>query len=286
MLSNIITKVNRRILKILLAEKASLSEIARKSKTTKANIFNSLKKLEQEDLVRKEIRGRTHLYRFNHLHSQAKELSRFFLEERKKEYNQKMEGLPALLNSLLKQIFKEKYQGCIFFGSSLEGKYQDIDVFVMIKGDFPRKALRKEIKEIHEKISLVFGIKKELELGIQAEDMLYKNIIKGLPFNCEEFISELRQKKAILRREDIQERFIIGYREILSCLEFTEKEYVKRHLEKGINDLMYAALNYFDLFPENDYQAREMFKKKFGFLFLNQALKAKEQAEKIGAKIL
>jgi len=285
MLSKIITKINKRILNILLEKKASLSEIARESKTTKANIFNSLKKLENEDLVRKEVRGRTHICRFNYLHPKAKEVMRIFLEERKKEYNQKMNGLPALLNSLMENIFKKKYKGCIFFGSSLERKYKDIDVFIMVEG-VKENILRNKIKKVNEKISLILGTKKELEKGIKEEDMLYKNIIRGLPFGCEEFVLELKQKQDFLRRKDIKERFILGYREILSCLEFKEKEYVKKHLEKGKMDITYAALNYLDLYPENDNQAKKMFKEQFSFVFSSKVNEAKKQAEKIGKRFL
>lgn len=285
MLSKIITKINRRILNILLEEKASLSEIARKSNTTKANVFRSLKGLETEDLVRKEIRGRTHLYRFNFLHPQAWEIRAFFLDERKIEYNQKINALPALLDSLLGNMFKKKYQGCIFFGSSLEEKYKDIDVFVMVE-EVEESILKNKIKKINGKISPILGIKKELERGIKEEDMLYKNIIKGVPFGCENFVLELKQRQVFLRRKDIIERFVMGYRELLSCLEFTEKEYATKHLEKGTIDITYAVLNYFDFFPENDNQAKKMFKKQFGFIFSTKVKEAKKQAEKLGRKIL
>jgi len=285
MLSEIITKINRRILKILLEEKASLSDIARKSKTTKANVFRSLKNLEKEDLVRKEIRGRTHLYRFNYMRPQALEVHKFFLEEKKREYNKKINALPALLDSLLKNMFKKRYQGSIFFGSSLEGKYKDIDIFVIVE-NVNGTIFKNKIKKINEKISPIIGTKKELERGVQEEDMLYKNIIKGIPFGCEDSVLELKQRQVFLRRKDVTERFIVGYREIISCLEFTEKEYVTKHLEKGTTDITYATLNYFDFFPDNDNQAKKMFRKQFGFIFSSKVKEAKNQAEKIGMKIL
>ncbi len=285
MLSQIITKVNERIFGILLEGEASLSEIARDSNTSKANISRSLRMLERNDLVRKEIRGRTHLYRFNHLHSQALEIETQSQEERKRAYNQRMNGLPARLNSLLENILKDKYQGCIFFGSSLAGSFRDIDVFVMVK-DVKKDILVKEIKMINSKISPVIGTRKELEIGVGQEDMLYRNISKGIAFNCEDFILSMRRRPYYLRRKDIQERFILGYREILSGMEFSEKGYAKKHLEKGIMDITYAALNYSDVFPENDSQAMKMFKKQFGFWFSNSAKTAKSQAEKLGAVFL
>lgn len=285
MLSQLITRVNVRVLGILLEKEASLSEIARESNTTKANIFRSLKALEKEDLVRKEIQGRTHLYHFNYLHPQAKEIWKQFQIEKKEVYNQKMNGLPALLNSLMENMLGNSYGGCIFFGSSLSGNFNDIDVFVMAK-NIKKASLMKEIKLINPKISPILGTREELELGVSKEDMLYKNILKGIHFNCEDFVLTLRKKQQFLRKEDIKERFILGYREILSCLEFPEKEYLQKHLEKGIMDIIYSALNYFDLSPENDLQAKEMFKKQFGFCFSRTVNAVKSQAEKIGMIIL
>jgi DNA-binding MarR family transcriptional regulator len=285
MLLKIITRVNRRILKILLIEKASLSEIARKSNTTKANVFHSLKNLEKEDLVRKEIMGRTHIYRFNFLHPLAPKVYALFLEEKKQDYNQKINAFPALLDSLLRNMLRENYQGCIFFGSSLVGKYRDIDVFLMVK-DIKESTLKNNIKKFNEKISIILGTRKELESGIRLKDMLYRNIINGIPFGCDDFVLELKHSTDFLRRKDIIERFVIGYREVVSCTEFTEKPYVAKHLEKGTLDITYASLNYFDFFPENDSEAKKIFKKQFGFLFSNKAKQAKEQAEKMGGQFL
>ncbi|MEK6845619.1 MAG: helix-turn-helix domain-containing protein, partial [Nanoarchaeota archaeon] len=278
-------RVNERVLDILLERKASLSGIARASNTTKANVFRSLKALEEKDLVRKEILGKTHLYRFNFLHHQAMEIEKQFQEERRDSYNQKMNHQPALLNYLLENMLGHKYQGCIFFGSSLTGSYRDIDVFVMTT-KVKEASLIEEIKHINPKISPTFGTKEELELGLGQEDMRYKNISNGIPFHCEEFILAFRRKAPLLKRKDIQERFILGYREILSCLEFPEKEYVHKHLKKGIMDIAYSALNYYELYPRNDSQAKEKFKKQFGFWFSNSIKTVKSQAEKVGELIL
>jgi DNA-binding transcriptional ArsR family regulator len=285
MLSNIITKVSERIIAHLLENEMSLSELARQSKTTKANVFMSLKKLEKEDIVRKEVRGRTHIYRFNYVHPGAYELMNFFLEKRKKDYNNTMNGLPSLLNSLFENILKGKYHGCIFFGSSLKGTYKDIDVFVITE-ERRKDLLQEKIRKVNEKVSLVLGNKKELERGMQEEDMLYKNILEGIPFGCERFVQILRKKEFFLRRKDITERFILGYREILSCMEFQEEEYVKKHMEKGTTDVMYAVLNYGDIFPRDDNQARKLFKEQRGFLFSHNTMKVKKQIEKMGAELL
>ncbi len=286
MLSKLITNVvGRRTIAVLLEKNASLSEISRESHTTKANVFHTLKKLEKEDIVRKSVEGRTHLYRFNFLHPEAKGIIGMFLGEEKKAYLQKMRGLPALVHFLLENMLRDKYLGCIFFGSSVKEKYNDIDVFVIAEG-VKQNILQKEVKKVDDKISLVLGTRHELEKGITEEDMLYKNIIKGIPFGCESFALDLRQHQAFLRRKDIVERFTLGYREILSCMEFTEKEYVKTHVEKGIMDITYSALNYLDVFPENDVEAMKIFKKQIGFVFSENASKAKEQAEKIAEMIL
>lgn len=285
MLLTTITKVDRRVATILIEKEVSLSEIARESNTTKANVFNSLKRLKEKDLVRKVVRGRTHIYNFNYLNPQAKELIKHFLEEKKSQYNAKMNGLPKLLNLLLENMLGEKYQGCIFFGSSLRGKYNDIDIFILAD-ETKEKVLKIKVKEVNQNTSLIIGTKEELEKGAKEENMLYKNIIKGVPFGCEDFILELRQWQFFLRRRDITERFILGYREVLSCFEFNEKSYLKRHLKKGTMDVAYAVLNYFDLFPKDDQQASIMFKDKFGFVFSRNITMAKKQVEKLGGLIL
>lgn len=286
MVSKLITNVvGRRIIGILLEKNASLSEISRESHTTKANVFHTLQELEKEDIVRKSVEGRTHLYRFNFLQPEAKRIMGLFLAETKKAYLQKMKGLPLLLHFLLENMLIDKYHGCIFFGSSVKERYNDIDVFVIAEG-VKQGSLQKEVKKVNDKISLIVGTLHELEKGINDEDQLYKNIIKGMPFGCESLVLELRQHKSFLRREDIVERFTLGYREILSCLEFTEKEYVKTHIEKGIMDITYSTLNYLDIFPENDVEARKIFKRQIGFVFSQNTSNAKEQAEKIAEMIL
>ena len=70
MLSKMIKTINWRILTYLIEKgEASLSDIARETKTTKANTFYGLKDLVSLDIVRKTIKGRTHLYRFNILYA-------------------------------------------------------------------------------------------------------------------------------------------------------------------------------------------------------------------------
>lgn len=264
MLSEIGKKNNLRILARLLEEEASLSGLARELKITKTRAFYSLRELERLGLVRKEIKGRTHIYRFNFLQAQAKEIIKVLLLERKKEYNEKLEGLPSLVDVFLKTVLKEKYQGCLFFGSSLEGKFKDIDLFVMLQDLKQKKELEEIIKLIDKRLSPVFGTREELKRGAEAKDMLYLNIIRGLPFSCEDFVLEVRYKEYFLRRKDIEERFILGCREILSCLEFKEKEYAKKHLEKGIMEIAYAMLNYYGIYPKNDPEAKRRFKEKSG----------------------
>ena len=88
--------------------------------------------------------------------------------------------------------------------------------------------------------------------------MLYKNILEGIAFGLD--IISIKYQDISFKKEDIKERFILGYREILSCLEFKEKSYQKIHFEKGIMDMIYAILNYFDLAPRNDKEAISLFK--------------------------
>src|SRR3989344_379135 len=278
MLSKIITKqVSRRIISVLLEKNASLSEIASISKTTKANISHTLSELEQEDIVRKEIRGRTHIYRFNFLHVNSKEVLQYFLRESQEQYMKKMNNLPKIVNNMLIQILNKNYEGCIFFGSSINQEYKDIDIFVIAK-NIKVYDIQKRLQQIHTKISVTLGTTNEISKGIENEDMLFKNIINGVPYGCEEFIINLRHNKYFLQRKDITERFIIGYREILSCLNITEKEYVTKHLDKGIMDIVYASLAYFEQYPHNDKDAKKMFKEKFKFSFSESITKAKIQA--------
>ena len=260
MLSEIITKLNWRILKFLIKREASLSEIARQTKTTKANTSNVLKLLEKYDIVRKNIQGRTHIYRFNFLHSQSKYFIDIFNEEQREEYNKKLTNIPKLMHSFLKNALSDNYKGCIFFGSSLTEKYNDIDILIILKNKENTKEIEKKIKLIEKKLSPIFGTLKDLEQGIKARDMLYKNIINGISFKID--ITHLKYKEIFLRKEDIIERFILAYRELLSCLEFKEKHYQKIHLEKGIMDFIYSILNYFDIFPKNDHEAIFLFKKE------------------------
>ncbi|MAF36372.1 hypothetical protein CL622_04610, partial [archaeon] len=213
MLSDIITKkVSVRIIRILIEKKASLSEIARETDTTKANVFNSIHELEKIDIARKEIKGRTHIYRFNYLHPQAKEVLFRFIKKKQEEYITKMKGIPVLVHHTLSHMLGKKYEGVLFFGSSIDGNYQDIDAFVLAK-DIQERKIQEQLKIIHPKLSMTLGTLKELRHGFEEEDMLYTNIILGIPFGCEHSILEIRHKKFLTRRIDIVERFIIGYRE-------------------------------------------------------------------------
>ncbi|MBL7148129.1 MAG: helix-turn-helix transcriptional regulator [Nanoarchaeota archaeon] len=259
MLSKMIKTINWRILTYLIEKgEASLSDIARETKTTKANTFYGLKDLVSLDIVRKTIKGRTHLYRFNILYPYSKNILNIIMEERQINYNKKLNNLPIILHSFLVTSLKKNYQGCIFFGSSLEDKYKDIDVFIILKNSKNIKEIEKKLKLINNKISPIFGSEKELKSGIKNQDMLYNNIIGCVSFGFD--VSTIKYEDLFLRKQDIKERFIIGYREILSCLEFKEKEYVKTHLDRGIMDIIYAILNYFDFFPKNDKEAINLFK--------------------------
>lgn len=287
MLSKILTKNNLKILISLLREEASLSDLARKTKITKARVFYSLKELKKGDIVRRKIRGKTHIYSFNFLHPQVKEILKAILLKKKTEYNTKLKALPALVDTFLSTSLKKKYQGCIFFGSSIEEeKFKDIDLFILLQ-DFKQKGeLKNKLRLLDKRVSPILGTKKELKKGINSKDMLYLNIFEGLPFSCESFVLETKYYEHFLRRTDIQERFILGYREILSCVEFKETAYTKKHLAKGIMDIIYATLNYFNLSPRNDAEAMKLFKEKIRLKPTGKVNEAIALANKLARLIL
>ncbi len=253
-------KLSPRILNFLIWGEASLSDIARETKTTKANTFNTLKRLESADIVRKDIRGKTHIYRFNLLYPNSNLFLEIMEEEKRSIYIKKLNYIPKIINLFLENLLKENYLGCIFFGSSLIGRYKDIDLFIVLKKIKNTKEIDAKLKLINKDISPVFGSLEELKRGIGNKDMLYVNIVNGISFKLD--ILNIRHRDAFLRKEDIKERLILGYREVLSCLEFKDKEYIKVHFEKGIMDFIYAILNYYDMFPRNDKEAIILFEKK------------------------
>lgn len=261
MLSQLINKLEWRILRFAIKNEASLSEIARQTKTTKANTFRVLNKLESLDLARKRIIGKAHLYKLNFLHNEAKQILNLLCEEEKEFYNKKLNNIPLSIHYFLQNLLKDNYQGIIFFGSSLENKYNDIDAFIMLKNKKNIEEIEKKLKQINNKLSPLFGSKEELEKGLIEKDMFYKNVIEGISFGLN--ILEIKNKEEFLKKEDIKERFILGYREILSCLEIKDKEYQKIHFEKGIIDIVYALLNYHGYSPKNDAEATSLFKNKF-----------------------
>ncbi len=261
MLSKIITKVNDRILSLLIRKEASLSDIARQTKTTKANTFKALKFLESHDIVRKNIYGKSHIYRFNFLNSNSEYILKSIVKEKSENYNKKLKNLPLLVHYFLENALNSNYKGCIFFGSSImQDKYADIDIFIILKNKDKAKEIEKKLKTINKNLSPILGTLEELEQGLKNQDMLYKNIIDGIAFGID--VITIKYREIFLRKKDIKDRFILAYREILSCLEFKEKEYQKAHLEKGAIDLIYAILNYFDFSPKNDNDALSLLKQK------------------------
>lgn len=264
MISSMITMNDVKILKALLSQDSSISELSRITKITKARVSDSVKRLEKRDFVRKNIVGKNHIYRINNLNSKTSVLIKLINSEKAEKYNSKLENVPNLIDSFLKNSLGEKYKGCLFFGSSTEKeKFNDIDVFIMTNNAQQKGELTKKIKLIDIRLSPIFGTQEELKNGLKEKDMLYQNIARGIQYSCEEFALELLYEDKLLRKKDIQERFILGYREILSCLEFQEKEYAKNHLKKGCMDVIYSILNYFDFSPRNDSEAELLFKEKF-----------------------
>src|SRR3989344_8101256 len=132
MLSDLITNLNIRILEFVLNREVSITDISKGAKTTKANAFHVLNKLKSFDVVRKKVQGRSHIYRFNFLHSEAEEIISLFEEKKRQVYNKKLNNLPRILHSFLTITLKENYLGCIFFGSSISKDYNDVDVYILL----------------------------------------------------------------------------------------------------------------------------------------------------------
>src|SRR3989344_7354017 len=149
MLSKIITRINWRILSFLIEREVSLSGIARETRTTKANTFHALKKLESYDIVRKTIQGRTHVYRFNFLHPQAEYILNLASREKTITYNEKLQNIPIIVHTFLLQALKADYKGCIFFGSSVTEEFKDIDLFVILREKRNTSEIEKKIKLIN-----------------------------------------------------------------------------------------------------------------------------------------
>lgn len=265
MLAKIITKkLNYRIIDYLVDKVGIVTSIAKAIKSKKANVSKALRELEGEGIVVKDIIGRSHSYSFNYSHPEAKEIIKFVLMNRANELSTKLDNLPKFMDAYLRLTLKGNYLGLIVFGSALTGNYKDIDIFVILNKLENKDKVIESVKLINNKISPIVGTKKELRKGAINQDALYKNIIGGVPFGCLDFIFNPRYGVFFLKREDIEERFIIGYREIQSCRRFKDdKIYLKNHLKKGIFDIIYALLNYKNIIARNDKEAEQFFKKIF-----------------------
>ena len=285
MLSKMLTirekNIKFRILSYLYDNENNVTNIAKAIKSQKANVSRTINELRKSGLVRKEVIGRSHKYKLNLLNPSVRDLIEIIIKNRIDAFDKKLNCMPSFLNSYLNVILKNNYKGCIFFGSALTNKYKDIDVFIMAKNLKNKEEITKKIKSFNTKIAPLFGARKELEKGFINHDMLYLNIINGLPFSCLNFIINLKYKEYFLRRKDIEERFIIGYREIQSCKEFKDdKIYIKNHLKKGILDMVYSVLNYLEFTPKNDYEALKLFRKNFKLLISYKNIKKSENLAK------
>ena len=263
MLAKIITKkLNYRIINYLIDREDTVTSIARNIGSKKANVSKSLRELEEKNIVVKEIIGKSHRYSLNYLHPEAKEIIKVFLIDKGNELNNNLGCLPKFIDSYLRLALKENYKGLIIFGSALTNKYQDIDAFVLLDKIKGKEIIQETLKSINNKISPLIGTEKELQLGLDNNDSLYLNIVSGIPFGCLDKIINLRYKSNFLKRKDIEERFIIGFREIQSCKRFKDdKIYLKNHLERGVFDIVYALLSYKQATARNDREARQLFKK-------------------------
>ncbi|MFH1323736.1 MAG: helix-turn-helix domain-containing protein [Nanoarchaeota archaeon] len=265
MLLKIITKkLNYRIMGYLIDREGTVTTIAKDTGNQKENVSKALRELEGRELVVKEIIGRSHKYSLNCLHPEANEIIKLLLINQANELNVNLEGLPKFIDAYLKMVLKEDYSGLIVFGSALTYKYRDIDIFIITSRLKSKDIIIKNLKEINAGISPIIGAEKELEGGFKNNDSLYANIVNGIPFGCLDFVISLRFGQYLRKRKDIEERYLIGYREIQSCKEFKDdKRYIKNHLEKGIFDIAYALLNYKQMPARNDSEAKQFFKKVF-----------------------
>ena len=265
LVKTITKKLNYRIVDYLLDNIGIVTSIAKKLGSKKANVSRALRELEAEDIVTKHEVGKSHSYGFNYLHPDAKGAISFILMNRANELNTRLNNLPKFINAYLKLALGENYLGLVVFGSSLTQKYpdhyNDIDLFIILNARKKNGDIINVLKSINQKISPLIGSKEELKKGIINEDSLYKNIIKGVPFGCWDLIFNLRYCPFFFMRKDIEERFIIGYREIQSCKKYQDDtSYIRNHLEKGIFDIIYALLNYKQAPARDDVEATQLFR--------------------------
>lgn len=283
MLAKIINKkLNYRIMDHLKDNEDTVTSIAKSINSKKANVSKALRELERNNIVTKEIIGKSHKYNLNYLHPESKEIINFLLINASNRLNTKLQNLPKFINAYLRLSLKENYLGLIVFGSALTGRYNDIDFFIILKKSKNKEQITGNLKLINKKISPIIETKKELEKGINNNDGLYLNIISGIPFGCLDIIINLRYKTDFLKRKDIEERYLIGYREIQSCKKFkNDKIYIKNHLERGIFDIIYALLNYKQATARNDIEAKELFKKIFKYKIPTNLTEAELFAERM-----
>lgn len=267
MLAKIITKkLNYRILDYLKDNEDTVTSIAKNIKSKKANVSKALRELEGNSIVIKKVIGKSHRYSLNYLHPESKEIIKFLLIDASDRLNTQLKNLPKFTNAYLRLALKENYLGLIVFGSALAGRYNDIDIFMILKKIKNKEQITENLRLIDKDISPLVGTKKELESGLNNNDGLYLNIISGIPFGCLDLIICLKYKTAILKRKDIEERYLIGYREIQSCKKFKDdKIYIKNHLERGVFDIIYALLSYKQVIARNDIEAKQLFKKIFKY---------------------
>ena len=119
MLAKIITKkLNYRIVDFLLDNEGTVTSIAQSIGSKKANVSNTVRELEEHEIVVKEVVGKSHKYRLNYLHPDAKEIVGFLLMNKSNELNSRLENLPKFVDSYLRLVLREDYSGLIVFGSA------------------------------------------------------------------------------------------------------------------------------------------------------------------------
>lgn len=252
-------KLDMRLIRALFDEEASVTGLAGKAGSSKIRVSLALRKLMKEDIVKREVIGRTHRYSFNYCHRSAGEALRLVLAERAEEFRSRISA--GFIFEFLKSVLGSKLSSIIFFGSCVSGQeFRDVDIFLVFKEE---KEEQEKIGRIFEELGLFFGLKFSFMLGTEKEveegclskkDMFYANLMKGLPFGCEDFFISLKFREHATA--DARERFILGVRELISCRKHGDDPlFLKRHLEKGLFDLVYSALKYSGYSPADDYEA-------------------------------
>ena len=249
-------ELNQRILTYVLDKEDNVTNIAKAIKSTKARVSIALNELQENKLVAKKVFGKSHIYALNTSAYYFKSIAAMIIQQKAEQLSHKLEDLPKIADSYLRNILKENYVMTIFFGSSIsEKEYKDIDAYVILKKRYDKAAeLKKRLMLLNNKLAPIFGTLDELNTGIKNKDSLYGNILNGLPANNVEGFIELKYREELLKRKDIEERFMLALREL-------QLELSPENMERAVFDAAYAALSCLGNAAKNDNEAIELCKR-------------------------